>query len=253
MKRIMCILLSVLFLSLPIYGASESVSLYINGNALYEDEQLLINNTTYVSADDFLRSVGSDDSIEIFDEYIRSKERYIYTKAIEVDGEKHLPLRALAALFDSEIDWDADTNTAYVSCYSSDIIPADEFYDAEDLYWLSRIISSESEGEILKGKLAVGSVVLNRVDSESFPDTVYDVVFDNKYGVQFTPTANGRIYRDPTPESVIAAKMTLEGYRVSSDILYFIYEAIAQNKWTVYNCDYKFTIGCHDFYAEKFS
>jgi hypothetical protein len=43
--------------------------------------------------------------------------------------------------------------------------------------------------------------------------------------------------------------MTLEGYRVSSDILYFIYEAIAENLWTVYNCDYQFTIGCHDFYV----
>ena len=102
---------------------------------------------------------------------------------------------------------------------------------------------------MLKGKLAVGSVVLNRVDSDTFPDNIYDVIFDTKYGVQFTPTANGRIYRDPTPESVIAAKMTLEGYRVSHDILYFIYEAIAENMWTVYNCDYMFTIGCHDFYA----
>ena len=160
-----------------------------------------------------------------------------------------MPLRKIAALFDSTISWDVSTNTAHVICASPDIVSADDFYDADDLYWLSRIISSESEGEILKGKLAVGSVVLNRVDSETFPDSIYGVIFDNKYGVQFTPTANGRIYRDPTPESVIAAKMTLEGYRVSSDILYFIYEAIAENLWTVYNCDYQFTIGCHDFYA----
>ncbi|MBR4292978.1 MAG: cell wall hydrolase [Clostridia bacterium] len=249
MKRILCCILTALCFALPSYAASERVSLYINGKAVYENEELLINNTTYVSVDSFLRAVGSSDSIEIYDDYISAKGRYIYTSAIEIEGKKYLPLRKIAALFDSTIRWDVGTNTAHVICDSPDIVSADDFYNADDLYWLSRIISSESEGEILKGKLAVGSVVLNRVDSETFPDSIYGVIFDNKYGVQFTPTANGRIYRDPTPESVIAAKMTLEGYRVSSDILYFIYEAIAENLWTVYNCDYQFTIGCHDFYA----
>lgn len=49
-----------------------------------------------------------------------------------------------------------------------------------DLYWLSRIISAESRGESLKGQIAVGNVVLNRVEEDDFPDTIPAVIFDRK-------------------------------------------------------------------------
>ena len=48
-------------------------------------------------------------------------------------------------------------------------------------------------------------MVLNRVRSELFPDTIYAVIFDRKNGVQFTPTVNGMIYRAPDGEAIIAA------------------------------------------------
>lgn len=57
-------------------------------------------------------------------------------------------------------------------------------YNAVDYYWLSRIISAESQGEPLEGQIAVGNVVLNRVESDQFPDTIAGVVFDQKYAVQ---------------------------------------------------------------------
>jgi N-acetylmuramoyl-L-alanine amidase len=45
----------------------------------------------------------------------------------------------------------------------------DTWYDEEDLYWLSRIISAEARGESLEGQIAVGNVVLNRMKSDRWP------------------------------------------------------------------------------------
>ena len=100
----------------------------------------------------------------------------------------------------------------------------------------------------MTGKIAVGNVVLNRMRSGQFPNTIYGVIFDKKYGVQFAPTANGAIYKTPNADSIIAAKMCLEGYSLSSDILYFFNPKYASGSWITQNREYAFTIGNHVFY-----
>ena len=74
----------------------------------------------------------------------------------------------------------------------------------------------------MEGKLAVGTVIMNRVERRDYPDTIYGVIFDCENGVQFTPTANGTVYLEPDADSVRAAKMCLEGYRVPGNLLFFI-------------------------------
>lgn len=125
----------------------------------------------------------------------------------------------------------------------------DAYYDEDAVLWLSRIIHAESGNQPLSGKIAVGTVVLNRVDSPSYPNTIYGVIFDKKYGVQFTPTANGSIWCTPNTESVIAAKIVLEGYRTDDEILYFMNEATATSSWIKDNCEYAFTIADHSFWS----
>lgn len=122
-------------------------------------------------------------------------------------------------------------------------------YTEQDLYWLSRIIHAESNGEPMLGKLAVGTVIMNRVKSPEFPNTVKGVIFDTKHGVQFTPVANNSIYNTPSSESVEAAKKVLEGYRISDKVLYFVNENISPNSWIAQNRDYVLTVGNHKFYA----
>jgi N-acetylmuramoyl-L-alanine amidase len=100
----------------------------------------------------------------------------------------------------------------------------------------------------MKGKLAVGNVILNRVRSSAYPNTIYGVIFDRKYGTQFSPVANGTIYNTPTADSIIAAKMCLEGYSLSSDILYFVNPKKAPNSWIAQNRTYAFTVGNHAFF-----
>lgn len=120
--------------------------------------------------------------------------------------------------------------------------------DADAVFWLSRIISAESKGESLQGQIAVGNVVLNRVKSPEFPNTIYGVIFDDRWGGQFEPVRNGTIYLEPTEQSILAAKQCLSGVNNIGNCLYFLAPDLAQNFWIPQNRKYVTTIGCHDFY-----
>ena len=94
----------------------------------------------------------------------------------------------------------------------------------------------------------VGNVILNRVRSGSFPNTVEGVIFDRKDAVQFEPVSNGRVYLPPTSQSVEAAKRALDGENVVGSALYFYAPALSQGTWINANRPYQQTIGCHRFY-----
>lgn len=120
---------------------------------------------------------------------------------------------------------------------------------SEDLYWLSRIIHSEAQGEPYKGKVAVGNVIMNRVNSGSFPNTVKEVVFDKQDGyTQFSPVLDGTIYNTPDTQSVEAAREILNGARPVGNALYFLNPRESTNFWITKNRKYMTTIGLHDFY-----
>ena len=145
------------------------------------------------------------------------------------NGRTYVPLRPLCEALGLSVQWDRS-------------------YDTEDLYWLSRVISAESRGESLEGQIAVGNVVLNRVRSTEFPESVQAVVFDRKDGVQFEPVSNGSVYDEPTARSVLAAKAALAGTDIVGDCLYFYAPALSQGTWIRSNRTYYTTIGCHRFY-----
>ena len=97
------------------------------------------------------------------------------------------------------------------------------------------------------GQIAVGNVVLNRVRSREFPNTIYGVIFDRKHGTQFSPVAFGTIYDAPEPSCIIAAKICLEGYSVSDTALYFFDPDLSTSDWISRNCTFEFRIGSHEF------
>ena len=160
-------------------------------------------------------------------------------------GSTLVPIRALARALGGEVEWSAGKGVMLTPGSGR---PEKQPYTQEDLYWMARIISAESRGEPLLGKLAVGTVVLNRVRSDEFPNTVREVIFDRKWGVQFTPVANGTVYDEPTQESLLAAKLVLDGARAAGNSLYFIAPELTDNHWTMENRTYVTTIGCHWFY-----
>ena len=155
------------------------------------------------------------------------------------EGRTLVPIRPLAELLGLEVDWIPDTEEVALTT------PQDQY---DELYWLSRIISAESQGECWEGKIAVGDVVLNRVKSPDFPDTIYGVIFDPRWGGQFEPVRNGTVYNEPTPESVRAAQACLEGATVLDDGLYFLAPELTENHWIMENRSYITTIGAHWFY-----
>ena len=92
----------------------------------------------------------------------------------------------------------------------------------------------------------MGNVVLNRVASSLFPDTVYEVIHQRN---QFTPVTNGSINLTPNAESVAAAKLCLDGANTIGNALYFINPRSAPNSWAARNRSYVATIGAHAFFA----
>lgn len=93
-------------------------------------------------------------------------------------------------------------------------------YSEDDLYELSHIINAEA-GDVACSdelRIAVGSVVLNRVTSDLFPDTVYEVVHQEG---QYRPTWDGGFQKEPSEAAVRIAKMLLEeGSQLPGDCLY---------------------------------
>ncbi len=125
---------------------------------------------------------------------------------------------------------------------------ASKFYRDDEVLWLARIIMAEAGGESLLGQIAVGDVILNRVRSNAFPNTIYGVIFDRKWGIQFSPVANGTIYNTPSYTATLAAKICLEGTSLSDDAMYFLNPSLSTSSWIVNNRTYAYTIGNHYFF-----
>lgn len=178
---------------------------------------------------------------------VNGRALYIPGGVRVTDGRIALPLRVLENALGAAVAWDSGTETAALDTRGARAKQAD--YDAEELYWLARVISAESRGESLLGQIAVGNVVLNRVRSAQYPNTIRGVIFDRNNGVQFEPTQNGSIYDEPTALSVLAAKLALEGADVVGECMYFFAPALSQGTWIVNHCTYYTTIGCHRFYV----
>jgi N-acetylmuramoyl-L-alanine amidase len=121
-------------------------------------------------------------------------------------------------------------------------------HDSGDLYWLAKIIHTEARGEPLKGQVAVGAVVLNRVKNPSFPNDVYNVIFD-KWGsyYQFEPVQNGEIYRlEPNATSYKAARRALAGKDPTNGALFFHNPTISKSDWMAAK-PVAIRIGKHEF------
>lgn len=242
------------------------VSVYINGEKM-QSRGKLIEDTTYMplrssveeweSSDihwhDGIASVKSDTveiSVQQGSQYITANGRILYnTKPIKnIDGRIYVPIRLLAKAYSLSVEWEGATRSVKLYGDPKGLKNADAFYNKDDLYWLSRIIQAESGGESLRGKIAVGNVVINRKNHKSYPNTIYGVIFDKKYGTQFTPVATGTIYKTPSSESVLAAKICLDGFSLNSEMIFFLNPKIATNFWITQSCTYVMTVGNHKFY-----
>jgi len=183
--------------------------------------------------------------------YINGEKVPLSANVMLVNSRTYVPVRFISEHLGAKVSWDAPYYTVQIEKDDCSI-PEDKVltrsYENDHVYWLAKIISCESQGESIDGMIAVGNVVLNRVESPHFPNTIYGVIFDNVGGVQFEPVINGTIHNEPTQKSYLAAKMALEGKNTAGDSLFFLNPDKAQNFWITENRKFYTAIGNHHFY-----
>ncbi len=271
MKLKILILLLILIQTCA-YAYEVPVCISVNGENIKTENSFLENGVTYVPLRFVSNALGAESvdwkpaentatvaldgknmEFTIGKDYavVDGKRKKLNGPVRLKNSRTYLPVRFIAEESGSEVMWNQP-------CYRVEItkenysVPQDvieeKSYDDEHIYWLAKIISSESGGESLDGKIAVGNVVLNRVENAAFPNTIYGVIFDRNYGVQFQPVLNGTIHNPPTGESYLAAKLSLEGENTAGESLYFLNPRKADNFWIPNNRVFYKSIGNHDFY-----
>ena len=114
---------------------------------------------------------------------------------------------------------------------------------------LLRIATAEAENQHAEGMRKVMEVVLNRVESQNYPDTIEGVVFQKTPCVQFSSTTNGRYERCGIADGAMDALEAIElnGVQDKEIVAFELSTNRDLEKWY----EYKYTVGCHSFYTEK--
>lgn len=123
----------------------------------------------------------------------------------------------------------------------------------EERQILERIVEAEAGDQDLEGRILVANVILNRVHSKHFPDTIKGVVFANRAGrYQFSPVSNGRYYRVTVSDKTKrAVKQALAGKDISKGALYFMCRSASDPKnvaWFDRDLTKVAQHGCHEFF-----
>jgi len=239
--------------SVSIKDSGTTILLFINKNYAYvnteyktlENNALLSNDRTFVPIRFISETLGANVNWD--------KANYVVSISSKTSNPStsKKPINYTSSSSSSATSTQASSQNTTPSNFSqnSSKNTSSESITNDSIYWLARIIEAEAGGEPFKGKVAVGEVILNRVESAEFPNTIWGVIFDKKFGIQFEPVANGTIYNIPSAESIKAAKTALNGSNYIGDCLYFLNPTIASSNWIVKNRDYYTTISNHDFYV----
>lgn len=263
-KRILqCILSLALLLSvaLPAYAAEESwenVEVLLNEETVVGFEARVNDGVSYLpfyaatvairpdaqvvwedgkftaTAQDFTMTV------RVGDPYLAINGRYLYIPGGvwgDPDGTAWIPTRTLATALGAWAGWDKK-----VVLYSGGTPLTEEGrpYDEETLDVMARVIMHESGYQPFLGQLAVGSVIMNRVNSASFPNTVGGVIYAPN---QFPGATNAT----PSENAILAARLVLEGANVVPGAYYF--NGVGKSCWASRNKSLISVIGGHAFYG----
>ena len=116
-------------------------------------------------------------------------------------------------------------------------------YTNSDLYLLAKCIYAEARGESYTGQVAVGAVILNRVRSTKFPNTISGVIYQTG---AFTAVTDGQINLAPNSTALNAAQDAMNGWDPTYGCLYYYNPAVATSSW-IFGRKTVTTIGKHVF------
>lgn|GEM_PF-309095 len=113
----------------------------------------------------------------------------------------------------------------------------------QEVQWIAQMIHAEARGEPYLGQVAVGAVIINRVKSPKFPNTVKDVLFQEG---AFQPIRNGTFYQPASEQAYRAALEALNGHDPTNGALFFFNPTISKDRF-MHNRTTAITIGQHRF------
>lgn len=199
-------------------GSTSSTSVAIE-NSISADTDIDIKET------EELKSTQNDEKLVATSRGSDVREKAEAIKEINSSEKKSEPVVTQASKPSAAVKTETITTTKTIS---SAEISKDT---SAELDLLARLITAEAQAEPYEAQVAVGAVVLNRVESSDWPNTIYSVIYQNINGyIQFTPVENGWIDKPAQPESIEAAKAALSGVDPTNGAEFY-YDDTTTNTW----------------------
>lgn len=214
MKKLVTVCIATFALSGLHHNTAKAITDYrvVEGDSLLEIGQL-----SNISIDELKQANNLQDDLIYIGEVLKIPDHEIITTA----QPSTTITEATVQPAQSEIDAPVANREAQVMTISN---------EEKDLF--TRLVEAEAKGETYQGKVAVATVVLNRVDSPDFPSTITEVinqVVGKSYA--FSPVQNGEINKPASAESVQAVEEALLRKDRLNECIYFYNPDIATDKW----------------------
>jgi N-acetylmuramoyl-L-alanine amidase len=210
-----------------------------NNTALAENEEGQDINTLWF--------LGTEMNDKQFDSLMQEMDDFIEEQAAKkastaIKSEETLSNAQIATAKEQQV------HTVKIASYNKTLKVT-----TEDVKMLERITQAEASGEDMKGKILIVNVILNRVASDEFPDTIKKVIFQNDDGdYQFSPVKSGKYWKVKiSEETKKAVQKALAGEDYSKGALYFMARKHAKSKnakWFDENLTRLFVHGGHEFF-----
>lgn len=248
MKRLIVLVLCVCMMwSVPVNGAQMSIDVRVNDVLIaFDSAPVIYDGRAMVPVRAIAESLGATTigwneeyamvTIEIEEKTLRmvigSTTYRVGTESHEMDvapiiseGRTMIPVRFVAEAFGCDVGWNDVLQTVEIYKEGVEVPEANAVsvdYTSEDVLWLARIINVEGLDIGYEAKLGIANVVLNRVKGDLYPNTVYDVIMDDAYAIQFPPAhRESFLTLEPDAQSWLVAKDALNGANNVEDCLYF--------------------------------
>ncbi len=267
---VMAVFFTVTVLAVDMVGGySVPVDIAVNGSFIKcTKKPIMIDSTTYIPLRAFSDAVGGNIS---WDDTTKAATMtkdghsfvfYTQTDNCVIDGEEtgftsvlyqnltFIPIRAVSEVLEYDVEWDDFYLTVKITAPNVEVPDSckDFSYTYDDILYLSKITQIESGYQHFTVRLGVAGTVVNRVASPQFPNSIKEVIFDTRYGVQFPPAHTDKMNVTPSKETVIAAKCALNGTNVVGKALYFIDTKYAASSWAHNNRPHAVTLHDMSFY-----